>query len=104
MKTVITALGQSLDSTFDLRFGRATAFCIYDDETKEISFVENEQVHANGGAGTKTAQKMIELGIAKVVSGDFGPKAKSLFKEFNIQMIVLPDNQNTIQEIINKMK
>jgi len=103
MKTVITSTGNQLSSSFDLRFGRAVWFCLFDEESKEISFVENENINAKGGAGTKTVEKIVELGVAKVISGDFGPKAKELLEKFKVQMVVLQDGNNTIQDIIDKM-
>ncbi|RUT79130.1 NifB/NifX family molybdenum-iron cluster-binding protein [Ancylomarina longa] len=104
MKTVITSIGKELSSNFDLRFGRAAWFCVFDEESEEISFVENENINAKGGAGTKTVEKIVELGVTKVISGDFGPKAKELLEKFNVQMVILQDENNTIQDIINKMK
>jgi predicted Fe-Mo cluster-binding NifX family protein len=100
MKTIITAKAADIMSEFDLRFGRGAFFCIYDSETGKTDFLKNEFAEAQGGAGTKTAEKMVELGISKVVSGDFGPKAKSLLNEFNIEMQIYQDDSKTIKEII----
>ena len=104
MKTVITSTGSNLDSEFDLRFGRGAWFCVVNEETGETSFIENELMNASGGAGTKAAEKMVELGVNKVISGDFGPKAKELLDKFNIQMVILQDDPKTVKEIINKLK
>lgn len=101
---LITSTGNHLNSKLDLRFGRAAWFCIYNAETKETEFIENENVNAQGGAGTKTAEKVAELGVNKVISGDFGPKAKSLLERFKIQMIILDEGNSTIQDILNKLK
>ncbi|MEN8117983.1 MAG: NifB/NifX family molybdenum-iron cluster-binding protein [Bacteroidota bacterium] len=102
MKTIITSQGDNVKSKFDLRFGRAGWFCIYDPETKSIEFIENENKNAQGGAGTKTAEMVAELGAKQVVSGDFGPKAKSLLERFKIQMILLDETNLNVQEVINK--
>ncbi|MBN1132036.1 MAG: hypothetical protein JXR52_06725 [Bacteroidales bacterium] len=104
MKTAITSTGNHLDSEFDLRFGRAGWFCILDEDTGKTSFIRNEQINASHGAGTRTVEKMMELGVGKVISGDFGPKAKELLEKFNIQMIILEDEQLTIKEIIKKIQ
>jgi predicted Fe-Mo cluster-binding NifX family protein len=100
MKTVITAKENNTQSLFDLRFGRGAWFCVFDSETKNTSFVKNEFADAQGGAGTKAAEKMIELGVQKVISGDFGPKAKDLLTQFNVQMVILEDDEKTINDII----
>lgn len=100
MKTVITSKGNELHSNFDLRFGRGAFFCIYNEESKEVEFHKNEHADAQGGAGTKAAEKIIELGVSKVISGDFGPKAKELLDQFKIQMIILEDDDKRIEDII----
>jgi predicted Fe-Mo cluster-binding NifX family protein len=103
MKTIITSTGNELSSKFDLRFGRAKYFCLYDENTRETKFYKNEQVSALSGAGVKAAEKMVELGVKKIISGDFGPKAKNLLNKFQIQMVVIQDNNYTIQDIINSL-
>ena len=104
MRTVITSSGDSQTSEFDKRFGRAAWFCLYDDATGEKSFYRNENLNASSGAGTKTAEKMVEWKVDKVISGDFGPKAKDLLDKFNIQMVILQEDNPTIEEIISKLK
>lgn len=104
MKTVITAADNSMNARFDLRFGRAAWFCIYDESSGKASFVRNDNVNAQGGAGTKSVEKMVELKVTKVISGDFGPKAKDLLERFNIQMVILDDGDLRIKDIIGKLK
>lgn len=103
MKTIITSSAKGVASQFDKRFGRAAWFCLYNSETKGVEFHENENLSANNGAGTKTAEKMVELGVKKVISGDFGPKAKELLEKFNIQMAIIQDDHITIEDIIKKL-
>jgi len=103
MKMVITSAGNNLKSKFDLRFGRAAWLCVYDTETQTTEFFENENKDINGGAGTKTSEKVAELGAEKVISGDFGPKAKALLEKLKIQMIVLDEGNKTIRDIIEKI-
>jgi predicted Fe-Mo cluster-binding NifX family protein len=93
-----------VDSAFDMRFGRAAWFCLYDKDSGKLEFYENHHANSNHGAGTKAAEKMIELGVEKVISGDFGPKAKELLDKFNIQMVILQDDGLTIGKIIEKLK
>ena len=44
MKTVITSSGNTIQSNFDRRFGRAAWFCLYDEETGQTEFIENENM------------------------------------------------------------
>lgn len=104
MLTAITATKSTIDAKFDLRFGRAQSFCIYDTSSGQVDFFDNEFANVNGGAGTRAAEKMVELKVTKVISGDFGPKAKDLLNKFNIQMIVIQDDNNSIKDIIDKIK
>nr|WP_319397517.1 NifB/NifX family molybdenum-iron cluster-binding protein [uncultured Carboxylicivirga sp.] len=103
MKIAITSTNNTLDSNFDLRFGRAAYFCIFDTEDKSTSFIENENVNANSGAGVKAAEKIIELGATRVISGDFGPKAKDMLDKFKIQMVMLDDDTKKISSIIEQI-
>ena len=103
MKTIISSTGNNLKSTFDLRFGRAGWFCVFNEETGETTFYENEFKDAYQGAGGKVVEKVVGLGVTKVISGDFGPKAKDLLEKFNIQMVIFPDDNNSIEEIISKL-
>jgi predicted Fe-Mo cluster-binding NifX family protein len=104
MKTIITSTGNQLDSQFDLRFGRAGWFCVYDNETKTTNFVENGFKNVNGGAGTKTSEMAAELGAKKVISGHFGPKAKDLLERLSIQMVTLEDEELNVEDIISKLE
>lgn len=103
MKTVITSKGNNLKAYFDPRFGRAGWFCIIDDESGKTTFIENDQAEATGGAGVKVAEKMVEIGVKKVISGDFGPKAKDLLDKFNIQMVIISDDNQSIKKIVSKL-
>lgn len=104
MKTVITSSGNTIQSNFDRRFGRAAWFCLYDEETGQTEFIENENKNVQGGAGIRSAEKMVELKVSKIISGDFGPKAKDLLNKLNIQMVIIQDDNNTIADIINRIK
>lgn len=104
MKTVITSKGNRLSALFDQRFGRAAWFCVVDEESWETTFVENPQAEANGGVGMKVVEKMVELGVEKVISGDFGPRSKSLMEKFQIQMVIIDDDHQTIKELIQRLK
>lgn len=104
MKTLITSSGNKLSSRFDLRFGRAAWFCLYDDVTGKATFQENLHLEDGHGAGPKAAEVAHELGASKVISGDFGPKAKDLLDKLNIQMVIIDDDNQSIRDIIKKLK
>jgi predicted Fe-Mo cluster-binding NifX family protein len=103
MEYIITSTGYNLNSKFDLRFGRAGWFCIYNSKTKEAKFIENKNKEAKGGAGTKAVEFAAEQGVTKVISGDFGQKAKALLERFKIQMVMFSDSDLSVQDIIDKV-
>lgn len=104
MKTIITSTGNNLSSKFDLRFGRCSWFCLYDEESGKSEFFENKNLDDGHGAGTKAAEQVFQLGAKKVISGDFGPKAKDVLEKINVQMVILEDQGQTIREIIKLLK
>ncbi len=104
MNIVITAQSDSTDSLFDQRFGRAEFFCLYNSESKTTEFISNAHIKDTNGAGTKAAELMAEKGVEKVISGDFGPKAKEILDKLNIQMVIVPDEEQTVASIIEKIK
>ena len=103
MKTIITSTGNSLNSKFDQRFGRAGYFCVYDHETETTNFVKNNFKDLNGGAGTKSSEMAAELGAKLIVSGHFGPKAVTMLEKLNIQTKVMHEEDITVEDIIKKL-
>lgn len=104
MKTIITSRGNKLNSGFELRFGRAAWFCLLDEETGETTFYKNQVTDTMYGACPKAADKVVELGATRVISGDFSPKAKKLLEKFNIQMVQLSEVSKSIKDIVNTIK
>lgn len=104
MNTVITSSGNAIESRFDRRFGRAVWFCLFNENSGDITFYENKNFPATNGAGTKTAEMMAEMNVEKVISGDFGPKAKDLLEKLNIQMVVIQEDDITVGDIIDRLK
>jgi len=103
MKTVITASAPDVDSNMDPRFGRGAYFCLYNDENQQITFVKNKFKDAQGGAGTKVSEMILSMGVTRVISGDFGPKAKEMLDKFKVQLVKMQDDQKTIKDIISSL-
>jgi predicted Fe-Mo cluster-binding NifX family protein len=104
MKILISSTGNSRSSAFDLRFGRANWFCIYNEDTGKTTFIENPHLEDGHGAGPKAAELAYDNGVEQIISGDFGPKAKDLLNKLNIQMIILDEDALTIDDIVKKLK
>jgi predicted Fe-Mo cluster-binding NifX family protein len=103
MKIAITVKGNQPDCTFDPRFGRCAYIAVFDTETRETAFYNNAAKEQQSGAGPKMAEILANLGVDKVFSGDFGPKAKNMLETFGIEMVVLKD-EPLYQELISKIK
>lgn len=100
MKIAITSLEMSKDSKMDPRFGRGANFAVYNTESKEFSFYNNEAKDSSGGAGPKAAEQIAKLGINKLLSSDFGPKAKSALESLSIEMMLYMDEEKTVEQIL----
>lgn len=103
MKIAISSRGNSLDSKLDERFGRCSYFVIYDNETEGVEFLPNPNKEAMNGAGPASVQLIASRNVQKIVSGEFGIKIKSLLDSLKIQMIVLKDENKTVNDIIQML-
>jgi len=90
MKIAISVSGNTLESLFDPRFGRAAAFCLVESETGTWSSHENPALSASGGAGVQAAQFVAKLGAQAVVSGAYGPNAFDTLSPAGIEMYLAP--------------
>jgi predicted Fe-Mo cluster-binding NifX family protein len=105
MKIIITVSGNTLESPFDARFGRAASFCLVDTETNQWDHFENPALTASGGAGVQAAQFAAKKEAEAVISGAFGPNAYDTLAAAGIKMFLAPGNQvNSGQEIIDLFK
>lgn len=103
MKIAITSIGNTLDSTLDMSFGRCAYFVVYDTESRAMEYIPNPNKEAEEGAGTASVHLMASRSVNKIVSGEFGLKIKPLLDSLRIQMIVLKESKRTIGEIIGML-
>ncbi len=101
MKVAITSTGNALTSKLDSRFGRCSYFVVYDTETQSTEFIPNPNKEHVEGAGPASVQLVASRGVKKVVSGEFGSKVKSVFDQLQIQLIIFPDQEKSISDIID---
>ena len=104
MKTIITSIGNTINSQFDLRFGRAEWYCLFDDNNiKSVEFFKNEYANNTKNSGIKNAKKLIDLKVEKIISGEFGEKTKIMLDNANIQIVIINNHNYTINNILNKL-
>lgn len=73
MKIAFTTKGIEWDSDMDPRFGRTEFILVYNTENKNLSDFDNRDiVNEEHGAGPRTAQKIFEMNIDVLITGN-GP-------------------------------
>ena len=87
MKIALTALGTTLDSEIDSRFGRAKNFLLYETETGSLSVIDNSvNLNAAQGAGIQSAGNIANSGAKAIITGHCGPKAFRALKEAGVKV------------------
>ena len=90
MKIAISCTEKSPETDVDSRFGRAPFFAIYNTETQEFEFIDNQQtLNSPSGAGVQAAQHIVNAGVSALLTGHCGPKA---FKAMNAAKIKIYTN------------
>jgi predicted Fe-Mo cluster-binding NifX family protein len=99
MKIAVTAQEANVEAEVDPRFGRAKWFAIFDDQTKEFSYIANEQnLQAQQGAGVQAAQLVARQGAKAVITGHCGPKAFRALKAAEIEIFL--GAEATVREVL----
>ena len=90
MRIAFTAMGIYWDSIMDSRFGRAELIIIYDEEKNVFEHYDNKHIKNEiRGAGSKTAQKLIELNPDVLLTGnDPGGNAVSIINHADIKVFI----------------
>ena len=100
----ISAENKDVKSVMDSRFGRCNYFLIFNPENNNIEFVDNPGKHASGGAGPMAAEMLVNRGVSKIMSGDFGPKAADALESMNVEMVTLQDTEQSLESLIQKIQ
>jgi predicted Fe-Mo cluster-binding NifX family protein len=110
MKIAFTATGTTWDSMIDPRFGRTEYLLLHDEETSELTAVDNLAVkNETHGAGTATAQKLSDLNPDVLITGNGpGETASNALKHINVRIFVDANNLTIRQAYeqfqLNKLK
>ncbi len=103
MKIAITANNNDMNSEIDPRFGRAKYFAIVDTESNNYCISENSMAYdAPQGAGIQAAQKIINLAVEVLITGNCGPKAFRVLEEAGIDVYNVKEGK--IMSIVEKFK
>ena len=102
MKVCISSTGNTLDSSLDQRFGRASFFIISDTETMNFEAIDNGAAAASGGAGITSAQIVVDKEINAVITGNVGPNAMNVLKAAEIE--IFRGSPVSVKENLEKFK
>ena len=83
----VSSSSKDLEGNVDTRFGRCKYFLlvsIADGKIKSFDFFENTKVDMQGGVGTAVVQMLADKKVDAVISGNIGPRALEVLKQFNI--------------------
>ncbi len=102
MKVAVSAVGDSLDSSVDPRFGRCAYFVIVDTENLSFEAIPNTSLYAASGAGIQAAQTLASRGVEAVITGNVGPNAYRALAAAGIKVIT--GATGTVKEAVEKYK
>ncbi len=103
MKVAVSAVGDTLESAVDPRFGRAARFVIVDTDTGEFCAIDNsENLFAAQGAGIQAAQMISQSDAEFLITGHCGPKAFKALEAAGVK--VISGVEGTVAEAIEQLK
>ncbi|MEA4900887.1 NifB/NifX family molybdenum-iron cluster-binding protein [Desulfitobacterium sp.] len=86
MKIAIPVDEKTLESNVCASFGRTPYFLIYDAETKESVFIDNNAAASTGGAGIKAAQTIVDNKANVLLTPRCGENAADVLKSADIKI------------------
>lgn len=102
MKIAVGAKSDTLDSPVEPRFGRCRYFALVDLDTEAFEAVANPYQDTVGGAGTQSAQLVVEREVGAVLAGSYGPKATAVLADAGIDMV--SGVSGTVREAVEQFK
>ncbi len=99
MITAISSKGAELNSEVSQVFGRAPYFIIINND--KVNAIRNEGLTMRGGAGSNAVKLIAEQGAEILITGNVGPKAMSVLRQFNIKVYKAT---GTVKQAINSLK
>ncbi len=104
MRVLLTAQQGELNSSVDLRFGRAPYMIIVDTENPDNhEIIPNPFMNNPSGAGIAAAQYVVSKGVQAVISGAFGPNSSMILNSAGIRMIV-ENSGISVKDAVEKLK
>jgi len=102
MMIAITSDGKSSSSKVSEVFGRCHYFIIFEVEkgkAVQVRCIENLFSEQQGHTGITVAQSIVEKGVNAVVTGNIGPRALDVLKQFNVEVYA---EDGIVKEVLQK--
>jgi predicted Fe-Mo cluster-binding NifX family protein len=105
MKIAFTAAGTTWESLIDPRFGRTEYILLFDEESEQLTAVDNSAVKNDAhGAGTATSQRIFELKPEVLITGN-GPGENAAAALKHLKMTIFINAHNlTIRQAYENYK
>ncbi len=105
MKIAVSSTNKNITGNVSDVFGRCPYFIIAKILNKKIIVTEtitNKNIDQSTGAGISTAQLMAEKDVNVIITGNVGPRALDVLKQFNIEIYYEEGViENVLQKFIN---
>jgi predicted Fe-Mo cluster-binding NifX family protein len=102
MKIAVSSTGKSLESNVSDIFARCPYFIIVEIENgkiQKVETIENKNANQLGQAGISVAKFLAEKNVKAVITGNVGPRAFDVLKQFNIEIY---QGEGKVKEVIEK--
>ncbi len=89
MKIAVSSTDKNIGSNVSDVFGRCPYFIIAEIRDQKIGkteAIENKNTSQMRGAGISTAQLIAEKNVNAVITGNVGPRALDILRQFNIEI------------------
>jgi len=101
MKIAISSDGNNEKANVDERFGRCPYFVIVDTNRMKFDSMKNEHEHGAHGVAPQVVQKLSELDIEAVITGNIGPNGYQTLKSAEIKAY---KGSGKVSEVVRRFK
>ena len=101
-RIAVSSTGKSLKSKMAEVFGRCPYFIIVEIENNKIvrsETTKNAVANQMGGAGIAAAQAVAEKNVEVVITGNIGPRALDVLRQFNIEIY---NGSGSVEDILQE--
>ncbi len=99
MRIGIALVEKNIDKEISQVFGRAPFFGIYDSESKEVTYYDNDALKASGGAGIQASQFLVDKKLDAAIAFRLGQNAVKVLSGAGIKLYAPKENLSARENI-----